>query len=329
MDDVRIIETSAGRILADDPDPVVCFRLLRDVLRRPADDPEMVQARESLSKSRWVQELECEQWSDGSWGRLHSMDVRAKQRIPTTEAGVGRAIALGLDANHRVLRKASGHLVGILETGECRDPAEKNDRWKTGVRLFSAATLAQMDPNLPALDVVWNLWADIAGRTLASGEYCAEAEVLAHTQLTGASVKDSYLVLNNRYALSLLGSRAERLPRDTEKTLVAWIWRRPGGIGYLDAALSCVPPPLKRGPFERWFTSLELMSRFPSSRRLAGDGIDWLWTQRNEERLWDFGPRSDWSVSLPLSESRQRRRNRQHDWSTRVLVLLMRYHKGR
>lgn len=326
MKEPQPIEDAAAQILADDPDPVVRFCLLRGVLRKPIDSLEVVQARRDLSNSRWVQELEVEQWSDGSWGRLHTMDTRAKQSIPTTEVGVGRAIALGLDAGHPVLRRASRYLTGVLETGECRDGAEKNDRWATGVRLFAAATLAQIEPDLPALDEAWHLWVSIAERTFESGEYDPEAEIHVHRELTGASVKSSYLVLTNRYAVCLLGSRTAQLPVETERALVTWVWHKEEGIGYLDATPSRVPPPLARGPLDRWFASHELLSAFPSWRKLAGDVIDWLWAQRNEWGFWDFGPRSDWSASLPLSENWRRKQSRQHDWSARVLALLGRYH---
>jgi hypothetical protein len=185
------------------------------------------------------------------------------------------------------------------------------------VRLFAAATLAQIDPNLHALGGVWNLWTTIAERTLASGEYDPEAEIRAHRELSGASVKNSYLVLRNRYALTLLGSRAGQLPKKLERTLVSWIWRDERGIGYLDAPLSRVPPRMQTGFLDRWFTSLEIVSRFPSWGGFAVDAMDWLWSQQDERGLWDFGP-----VSVPLSESRRRKENRRHDWSMRILALL-------
>lgn len=127
MMELEVTEKSAERILENDPDPVVRLRILRDVLRRSPDSAELVQARENLSKSRLVRELESERRSDGSWGRFHSMDTRVKQRIVTTGGDVRRAVALGLDASRPVLRKASNYVVGILNgTIEFSDPPEKN-----------------------------------------------------------------------------------------------------------------------------------------------------------------------------------------------------------
>ena len=94
MLNVETITATAERILADGPDPVVRLRLLRDVLRRPADSNEVMQARSDLAANPWVRLLESEQRSDGGWGRFHSRDTRSKCKIITTEAGVDRALAL-------------------------------------------------------------------------------------------------------------------------------------------------------------------------------------------------------------------------------------------
>ena len=68
--------------------------------------------------------------------------------------GVQRALALGLDASHPILRKASSHLTKIL-TGKTRprDRSEKNDRWPTGVQLFAASTLARIRPDHAILEL--------------------------------------------------------------------------------------------------------------------------------------------------------------------------------
>lgn len=323
------IHETAERILARDPDPVVRFRLLRDVLRRPIEDHELMQARQNLAHSRWVQELEREQRDDGSWGRLHSKDYSANQKIPTTEAGVERALALGLDAAHHVMRKTARHLAAILDGKiQPRDRPEKNDRWPTGVQLFAASILAQIAPDHPTLDDVWDLWANIARCTFASGSYDPEAEIRAHRVLTGATVKNSYLVIDNKYALTLLSSRPADLPRDVETALLSWVWHKEDGIRYLAEPVQHPPRHHKVGRLDRWFLSLELLSRFPAWRTLAGDVIQWLWDERTPDGLWDFGPRPAYSVALPLSESWRKRAVRQFDWTTRVLVLLMKYYSS-
>jgi len=326
LEELETIEKTAQDILQDRPDPVVHFRLLRDVLKVSSNTDSLLKAKEKTLQSCWVSELRHEQREDGSWGRFHSA-MKSEGKIVTTEAAVERGIALGLDANDPIFRAAIRYLSDLLEEArDFPDPPEKNNRWLTGKRLFVAATLARISPAHKALDDVWQLWAEIATRTFASGRYDSEAEIQAHKALTGASVKDSYLVLNNRYQLALLGARATELPKTLENAIVNWVWHKEDGIGYLEIPLSNPPRHFTAGMLDRLFTSLEILSYFPSWCRFAGDLIGWLWTQRNAEGLWDFGPRASMSVYFPLSESWRKMKYRQHDWSTRALALLRKFY---
>jgi hypothetical protein len=324
---LRIIEEIAQRILRENPDPVVRFRLLRDVLKASCQGDVMVGLRHEVCESRWVVELKHGQKSDGSWGRLHSRSSSAKGKILTTEVAVERALALGLDGTNPILHNAVGYLTGLLEGDTiCPDHMERNDRWSTGTRLFAAATLAKIGPKLSVLDNVWKLWATIAARTFASNGYDPQREINAHRELTGASIKNSYLVLNNKYTLSLLGARASHLPKTIERALVDWVWHKSGGVYYLNVPLSRPVGRRSARLLDSWFTSIELLSPFPSWQRLAKNLIDWLWAQRNEGGLWDFGSRWNMSNYFPLSEGWRNSKNRQYDYSTRVLTLLRKYY---
>jgi hypothetical protein len=150
-------------------------------------------------------------------------------------------------------------------------------------------------------------------------------------------VQGSYLALNGRYQLNVLGSAPGMLPAELERALLRWLWKRPDGIGadqsirYLEVPLSEPPPHQKPGPFDRWLASLELLARcFPAWVDLARDAIEWLWAQQNEQGLWDF-VRSPSSSCLPLSPtgSWRQREDRVFDWTARALILLSRATSGR
>jgi hypothetical protein len=253
--------------------------------------------------------------------------MKTKGKIVTTEAAVERGLALGLEASDPTFHTAINYLSRLLEgTVDFPDPPERNNRWATGKQLFAAATLARICPTLPILDKTWELWATIAEQTFVSGRYDPEAEIRAHETLTGASVKDSYLVLNNRYQLALLGSRAAKLPKAVENALVEWVWHKNDSVGYLEIPLANLPRRFAPGMLDRLFTSLEILSYFPSWHGFADNIIDWLWKQRNSEGLWDFGPRASMSVYFPLSENWRKVKHRQHDWSTRVLAILRNFY---
>lgn len=203
MEEQKAIEEGAHAILQENPDPVVRFRLLRDVLREPSNTDTFGNAQREMIQTRWVLQLKNGQREDGGWGRFHSA-MKTRGKIGATEAAVERGLALGLEASGPVLRSTVAYLSRLLGgLIDFPDPPERKNRWVTGEQLFAAATLARICPTHPALDQTWEFWATIARRTFSSGTYDPEAEVQAHQVLTGASVKDSYLVLNNRYACML------------------------------------------------------------------------------------------------------------------------------
>jgi hypothetical protein len=323
---LKAIEAQAYQILEGSPDIVVRYRLLRDVLRKAGDDIDLQQTRRGLDQSQNVQELANEQRSNGGWGAFHSRNSKIKQKILTTEVGVRRALALGLDLTHPILKKAARYLFSVMH-GETPFPDrfEKNDRWQTGMHLFIAATLALIHPNHPILERERNLWFSIAEITFQSGTYSENDEIEAHRKLTGATVKDSYLVLNGRYQLTLLGSIPGKLPTSLETALLQWLWERPDGIGYLGIPLNREPPNSPNG-IDRWLASLELLARsYPSWVDFANESIQWLIDQRDEGGYWDFGPKPLSICNLPLSDNWRKKENRVFDWTTRVLILLRKY----
>lgn len=299
----RNLKEVTEEILAEHPDPVVYYRLLRDVLKKPRDDQDIIQARHNLNHSRWVHQLEGEQCENGSWGRFHTMDTKKRQKIVTTEFGVTRARALGLDASHPILLKTIQYITGLLNHvipfPDRREVTVPN--WDDSIQLIQAATLAQIQPDAPILDGVWDR--------------------LYTTILQGYT----------RYNVAFLGSRVDRLPKDVEKKYVEQVWNHQGGIAYFGIPLSSPPQPLK-GAIDKWFSSMEVLSLFPSWRLYAEDALNQLWELRNDRGFWDFGPRPAWSPHggawFPLSESWRKKGARQTDWTTRVLILLRTYCSG-
>jgi hypothetical protein len=322
-DDLRAI---ALKVLRREPDPTVRVRLLRDVLRVSEHDARLSTARGELDRMDAVRLLAAEQRHDGGWGRLHSRDTRASQRTPTTEWAVERATELGVDRWHPMLQRAAEFLAGVVE-GRLTpsDPPERNDRWRVGVELFAASTLAWIDPGHSVLLPTWRLWSEIVRRSFADGAHDADAEAAAHHELTGASVRGTYLVSSNRYAVALLGSRAEQLDGPMREAVARWIWSRPEGIGYFGVPLSSVPKEGRSaGHLENWLRSHEHLSRFRTDVPIT-PLIEWLDTCRRGDGLWDLGARTAFSAFLPLSASWRTKDARAIDWTTRVLVLLARW----
>ena len=315
----------AERILESEPSASVQVRLYRDALEDEASS-QYKSARRQLSRAAAVARLESEQRLDGSWGRFHSRDSRLKRQFPTTEHAVRRGIALGLTAESRSLSGASKHCRALLR-GEQRfpDPPEANDRWETGWRLFVSSTLARIDPSAAALRPGVQLWSEILTESFRGESFDPQREIDAHRDRTGATIEGTYLRLSSRYPVELLTAAANAIPPARLRAYLRWLTACPSGIGYLGVPLDRPPKPRSPGSIDAWLESWELISRYPGWGRCGASMARWLGSQRNENGLWDFGPRPAHCHTLPLSEDWRRASSREVDWSTRVLCLLASY----
>jgi hypothetical protein len=308
----------AWQILASSPDLTVRLRLLRDVLKLDKGDPELITLNSGLAEHRWVLELTHAQHSDGSWGRFHSQNSSIKTKIPTTEAAIRRALALGLDKEFPILTRAISYIQDILDgKAQWSDRQERSEGWQIAVEAVSAGTLAQVDPSHPALTRVRKYWMEIAQRSFVDGIYDQQSEIRAHKETSGLKM----VYLGSRYVLTLLGSKCDLIPPTLDRQIVDWIWNNENGIGYLGANM--------RHPdqfhINHWLDSMEILSQFRCWQSQAGRAMKWLWEQRGDEGLWDFGQRTSRTVYFPLSSTWRKPGNRRMDHSTRVLALLWKF----
>jgi hypothetical protein len=315
MDDICQI---AQDILNRNPDPVVECLLKRDILKQTDLDSR------ALNEHPHIQQLVREQRPDGGWGRFHSQDTKSNQKIPTTEFAVERALSLGLDVNHPILQRAVDYLERLLN-GDLPFPdlPEKNDRWSLGTRLFTAATLARISSHHPLLESERELWVEIAERIFHAGCYDPDAEVAAHADLTGASVRGSYLTLRAKYQVALIGSIPGMLSPGVENAYAQWLWSLPEGLGYLSEPLNQPPKPKSAHHVDRWLASLSLfLQSFPAQTSLAKPAFDWLQSQRGPDGFWDFGSRPINSPYLPLSTDWRKSLSRKFDWTVRSIQII-------
>ena len=315
------IESLGQAILEFQPNAIVRLRILRDVLHQSPGSADLENALSQVMLHPWVKELAKEQHPDGSWGRFHSMDSSVKSRFPTTETAVRRALALGLDKRTPILSRANEYMHSILDgKAAWSDRVEKSEGWPIGVEVITAATLAQVDPEHPATLPAWEYWTEIANRSFPHGSYDPSAEWNAHKALRGHGLR----YLGSRYVLTVLGAHSASLPASLDRQIVDWVWNNPAGIGYLGADLQH-PEPFH---IFQWLESLEIMSCFQNWGAIAGRVYSWLWNQRSQNGLWDFGTKVSKSAYFPLSDDWRRGRNRFLDHSTRVLACLSAYDPG-
>jgi hypothetical protein len=309
------VQGMAERILASTPDVIVAYRLLHEVLRLPPGDRELQRVKRATLNSKWVHQLEAAQNPEGSFGRFHTQDTKVKAVFRTTEEAIDRSLALGLDVGDGVVAKVRDYIEDVLKgKRHISDWREKNDAFPVLIQLILAGRLAQIDPENALLSMFWVYTEEVAERAFARGLHDLEAETTAYLDLSGIHVKRGFL--HSQHALWILSSR--QLPEWIDAALVDWIWHKPGGIAYLGATLA---EPNHRQIWY-WLRSMHLLSRFSGWRAAASGGLNWLWSQRNDDGWWDFKGIPARSVDYPLSESWRRAAARTQDTSTSILTLL-------
>ncbi len=315
------IQDTAESLLKLDPDPIPRVRILADLLERSDTDRSLIEAKRDVLQSRWLQVLAEEQRKNGSWGRFHSADSSATYRIPTTEVAVDRIVRWGLPRGHTIVVRTVSYLVDLLSSPErWPDAREKNDRWDVGQELFVAATLAELEPGHQLLDAMCAKWARIAAVAFSSGRYDPDAECDAHRRLTGAmSMRGTYLVIRNRYALQLLSCREGLLNDEIERALLGWLWTHPEGVGYLTVPVSRSFSQLRGTNGQRWLDSHRLLSRFESWSKRAAHLAEEVWALSDSYGFWDFGSQFD---CIKLSENHRKPIHRTIDHTIYMLLLI-------
>ena len=316
---LREIEILGERILELTTDPIPRCRILRDILRVPVEDSWVMAARAGMLKSKWVADLQNSQLADGTWGRFHSQDSSRKAKFPTTESAINRALALGMDKDTELLQKASAYMLDHL-AGKITwlDPPEKHEGWAVSIRFITAATLAKIDPQQPAIQESCWQWVEIVRRTFRSGSYSVTDERQAHFDLFGIKTRDKFLKLAALYPLVLLSYAQQGLPGELEVIFLNWVWNKPGGIYYVGGErMANIPDPTARG-FSGWVHGLEVLSWFRPWRSLEREALEWLWQQKDSQGLWDFGPNARASNYFPLSDNWRNPLDRKIDCSVRV-----------
>ncbi|MCE5260284.1 MAG: hypothetical protein LLG44_14680 [Chloroflexi bacterium] len=328
LENNQVFTGIAQTLLSFAPQPVPRYLLLRNVLRLPAGDPQLATARAALDGIPAVRALAAAQLADGSWGRFHTQDTKAKSLFPTSEYAIERALALGLDKRSPILARAQGYIEGHLR-GEIvwRDRVEKHDDprlWPFFIAFISAARLAQLGTSNPLLHKFTTFMRALLEAAFPAGVYNPQAEREAQQALSGIPTRTHWALLANVYGVLLLGA-AGPLPTELERAWLEYLIHKPGGIFYISGrGVIAEPPALQDPAFSGWLRAVELLSCFPSWRTLAGEALEWLWAQRGADGLWDVGSRASRYLYWPLSETWRRREDRIIDGSVRILALLRR-----
>jgi hypothetical protein len=127
-------------LLLADRSPCLCYLVLRDLLNRPADDPEVQELREGRERDPLVSGLLGSQEADGAWGHGDPLWSGDRQRI--TLLALMRLGFLGFGADHPAVRRGAEYLFSLQrEDGAWGAPRlQESDELQEGYSMIPLQT---------------------------------------------------------------------------------------------------------------------------------------------------------------------------------------------
>lgn len=332
MNDSKEIRDIANELLNRSSEPVQAYIIMKELLKVSKYDSRLAEVREKMLRCRWVHELAETQEANGGWGRFHSRDSSIKRKFPTTENAVSRALALGLDGEDSILQRTAAFMAGVIsgQASWC-DRVEKFNEWPVITNVITAATLSSVDRNHPVLGDICKLWGGITEKAFETGEHDLRRELAAFEELTGICPTKKDSKLNKKYPLILLSASDNCLPLEVQKAYLKWIWNNREGIYYLTGFSMDILPEITSKEFPLWLRAVDIISDYDYGRDLAQKSIEYIWSLREENGLWDFGANSKASncariyCGWQLADSWRDEINRQIDCTIRILLLLRKH----
>ncbi len=211
------------------------------------------------------------------------------------------------------------------------DMVEKFNEWPITTKMITASVLSRVNRFHPALDNVWELWAKITESAFENGGHNLYRELKAFKEVTGIISTKRDSKLNKLYPLALLSATKNNLSPETEKAYLQWIWDNNEGIYYLTWFSLNIFPEITSKAFPFWLKAIDIFSDFIYGKTLAKDSVNYLWSLRGKDGLWDFVNNSKsagyarTSCGWQLSEDWRNPINRQLDCTLRILLLLKKH----
>lgn len=314
---------SISELLQCNINPVPRYLLLRDVIRLPEGNHQLIKAKEDALQTKWIEDIIKLQQNNGSWGYFHSLNSVVKYPI-TTEQALRRLRILGLDYSDSCIQKAVSYMERYLQGLEdLPDRKEKFHDWSIFTHLIAAAQIRQFSPeNKLAMDIA-KKWKEIIEYAFSSNTYEQKRYEEAYTATFSMKPKGGRLVdFVNFYPLALL---YELLTKKTECMMLDYIINYSKGIYYIyEECLNTLPVEFTSKQTSRYLTALELLSGYTYAKEKLSFAAEWLIKNVGEDGFWDMGTIVKDNLIYPLSNSWRSVSNRKIDCTVRIMSLLTR-----
>lgn len=322
------IEHLTRLLLYENTDPIPRYRILRDLMKLPDDDPELIAAKQAVKTSRWYRQL-CDMLAGHMPDHLIRDEWRVRQTggrnhnlFRSVDDFVIRAKQIGLTANDRELHNLVEHLLdcihGRITVHESITPAIG--------RLYAAGMLRQLIANHPAEEPYASALAGAVSEAYSRGSF--DAHQYQQVLCDALEIPDSQPVppVESELVLVLLNGR---LNPSVEKLLAYDLLHRTRGIiGLNNRAMIHLPMTYPSAEACRYILALEVLSSFDQAIDMLEFAKDWLYACADEDGLWDMSLECRDGIMLPLSENWRSRGHRRTDVSIQVIRVLQKLERS-
>ncbi len=236
-------------------DPVPQYILKKEIIHSLHNESEYNKLRES----KWYQQLEAEQWENGSWGRFHTQDTKSliKQKFTTTESALRRARELALDKSDELIYKALQLMERYIQgQEEWLDTNEHHYGFQIAFRTLVAANLSLFDPQHPLVQKRKKICAYNFSKACIGGSFKEEIWEQKNRKSNEILLKP-FMV----YIIWLLQDNVF-LDEAKQRVFLEYIWYRKEGIYYRTNNPSSDIEYLESKNFLTWLSGLEELSDF-------------------------------------------------------------------
>lgn len=319
-------ERAADRLFNFCPYPAVRYNILFHLFDKPYEDPVLAKFRPEFLASDIVEELYRAQAPNGGWGKLNSKDYSAKDKIPTSAAGINRALYVGLTLQDRdILLCAQDYLKDFLNGRPPERYHDSNERAKPWRTAHICELLESIKPYNALCDQTYIEWLHIATRAYEGGEYSYERDAAAQHEVFWT--RESRLI---PMQAGLLLKRPGEVPPKLEGAMLRHLGGRAFEHGYFwPECPAKLPEQFVYCKTRRWMYSFNFINQFRGSALYLAETVDWLLENQNADGFWDWGTQTKdpWGYFGYFSTNKNRVHNRVVDCNMEILSFLKEYLK--
>lgn len=302
-------------------DPVPYYYILRYVLKLPVNQDLLVQAKEKILSTKWVEDILILQKEDGSFGDFHSLSHSSNYSI-TTEQALRRLKILGLDYGDLCIKKTVLYMERFLQGKEkFPDRVEKIHDWNIYTQLMAATQIRRFLPDNELAMGIANQWKEIIEYAFSDNGYNQRRYEEVYEAIFSIKPRGGRLVdFVHFYPLTLLDGL---LSKKIEGLVLDYVINHPTGIYYIyDKPLNILPESFTSKQATRYLSGIEILSEYTNSKEKLSFAATWLMNNVSEDGFWDMGTDVKDNVVFPLSSSWRNDFNRKLDCTVRIMTLL-------